>query len=181
MLGNTKTTNNRTIANQTTAYQIPPESAEDPQCPNIAAARGIFLRIGLVLYVGLSLAGIAVFAAKNAPRTVPSKSMPGVRPYTYKTFTVTAYCPCEKCCGRWAKITPRVTASGHKIKPGDRFAAAPKGYQFGQELDIPGYGSVKIEDRGGAIKGNKLDVFFPSHQAALEWGRKELDVKVYMN
>jgi len=36
-------------------------------------------------------------------------------------------------------------------------------------------------DRGGAIKGNRLDLFFQTHQQALEWGVQHLDVliKVY--
>ena len=47
---------------------------------------------------------------------------------------------------------------------------------------IPGYAndkSVKIKDVGGAIKGNRLDVFFYTHEDALNWGRKKyLEVKV---
>ena len=46
---------------------------------------------------------------------------------------------------------------------------------------IEGYNAskaVKVYDRGGAIKGNKLDVFFHTHQAALEWGVRYIDVKV---
>jgi 3D (Asp-Asp-Asp) domain-containing protein len=49
---------------------------------------------------------------------------------------------------------------------------------------IPGYNNgqaVKVLDRGGAIRGNKLDAFFHTHQAALEWGVKYLDVKVRDN
>ena len=46
---------------------------------------------------------------------------------------------------------------------------------------IPGYSSsqpVEVLDRGGAIQGNKLDVFFASHEEALEWGVQYLDVKI---
>ena len=38
---------------------------------------------------------------------------------------VTAYCPCAKCCGEWSD---GVTATGHKIFQGDRFAAADRRY-----------------------------------------------------
>jgi len=72
-------------------------------------------------------------------------------------YRVTAYCPCEKCCGKFAD---GITASGHVIKPGDKFVAAPKSIPFGTVLDVPGYGIVKVEDRGGAIKDGRLDVFF---------------------
>ena len=46
---------------------------------------------------------------------------------------------------------------------------------------IPGYKNsqtVEVLDRGGAIRGNRLDVFFNSHQEALEWGVRHLDVKI---
>ena len=91
---------------------------------------------------------------------------------------VTAYCPCPKCCGNYSD---GVTASGHKISQGDLFVAADKMYPFGTEMIIPGYNSgetVKVFDRGGVIRGNRLDVFFNSHQMALEWGVRNLDVKI---
>jgi 3D (Asp-Asp-Asp) domain-containing protein len=91
---------------------------------------------------------------------------------------VTAYCPCSKCCGQYAD---GVTASGYKIQPGDTFVAADKRHPFGTEMVVPGYSdsqAVKVLDRGGDIKGNRLDVFFHSHQQALEWGVQYLDVQV---
>ena len=92
-----------------------------------------------------------------------------------QTFRVTAYCPCSKCCGKWSD---GITASGHIIKTGDKFVAAPPGYSFGTMVEIPGYGKVPVLDRGGAIKGNKLDVYFDTHQEALVWGIKNLKVKI---
>lgn len=91
---------------------------------------------------------------------------------------VTGYCPCSKCCGEFAD---GITANGHKIRPGDTFVAADKRYSFGTEMIIEGYNNsqtVKVLDRGGAIRGNKLDAFFHTHQAALEWGVRHIDVKV---
>ena len=91
---------------------------------------------------------------------------------------VTAYCPCQKCCG---KYSDGVTACGHKICPGDAFVAADKEYSFGTEMIIAGYKNgqpVKVLDRGGVIAGNRLDVFFHSHQEALKWGVRHLGVKV---
>ena len=91
---------------------------------------------------------------------------------------VTAYCPCPICCGKYAA---GITANGHVIQQGDNFCAADRSYPFGTEIVIPGYNSstpVKVIDRGGAIKGDRLDVFFASHQDALEWGVQYLDVKV---
>jgi 3D (Asp-Asp-Asp) domain-containing protein len=91
---------------------------------------------------------------------------------------VTGYCPCEKCCGDSAD---GITANGHRIQPGDTFVAADRRYAFGTEMIIPGYSNsqiVKVLDRGGAIRGDKLDAFFHTHQAALEWGVRYLDVQV---
>ena len=92
---------------------------------------------------------------------------------------VTAYCPCPKCCGQYSD---GITACGHKIRPGDTFVAADKRYPFGTKMVIPGYNNgqaVEVLDRGGAIRGNRLDVFFNSHTDALKWGVRYLDVKVH--
>lgn len=101
-------------------------------------------------------------------------------------YTVTAYCPCKVCCGRYAD---GITASGHKILPGDCFVAAPPEIPFGTWLIVPGYNDgwpVKVLDRGGVIKGKNLDVFFgvdpdssrtcTPHERALEWGRQTLRI-----
>ena len=91
---------------------------------------------------------------------------------------VTAYCPCPKCCGRYSDGE---TACGHKILPGDALVAADKKYPFGTEMVISGYNGgepVKVLDRGGAIYENRLDVLFLSHEDALEWGVKYIDVKI---
>ena len=93
---------------------------------------------------------------------------------------VTAYCPCKKCCGPKAQ---GLTASGKRINFNDSlFVAADKNvFDFHTKLKIPGYANgqaVPVLDRGGAIKGNKLDVFFPSHAEALKWGRQRVAVTV---
>ena len=93
-------------------------------------------------------------------------------------YRVTAYCACEKCCGEYAD---GMTASGHKIASGDRFAAASRAFSFGTLLYIPGYNGeqpVFVKDRGGAIKGCHIDVYLESHREALIWGNKYLFVKV---
>jgi len=100
-------------------------------------------------------------------------------------WRVSAYCPCPKCCGQWSD---GVTACGHVIEKGDFFVAADKSIPFGTLVIVPGYNEgkpVKVLDRGGAIKGNRLDVFFgdvngvSGHQRALDWGIKYLPIKFY--
>lgn len=90
------------------------------------------------------------------------------------TMKVTAYCPCEKCCGKYAD---GYTASGHKIERGDKFIAAPKSIPFGTLLEIPEYGTVPVLDRGGAVTVSRLDVFFDSHKEAQKWGVKYLRIR----
>jgi len=97
--------------------------------------------------------------------------------YTVR-MRVTGYCPCSKCCGKYAD---GITACGHKIRPGDTFVAADRRYSFGTEMVIEGYNDgepIKVLDRGGAIRGNKLDAFFHTHREALEWGVRYIDVEV---
>ena len=87
-------------------------------------------------------------------------------------YKITAYCPCSKCCG---KATGR-TASGTKATPGRTVAASGK-YAFGTKLNIGGH-IYTVEDRGGAITGNKIDIFVSSHAEALQWGVRYLPVSV---
>lgn len=141
---------------------------------------------------GLIAAGPAILGYQKGaaqkgvekPEIAPKVEMPAPtkeeEPSVWQTINmrVTAYCPCPECTG---EDSPGVTASGHKIQPDDVFVAADKRYSFGTEMVIPGYNDdqpVKVLDRGGAIKGDRIDVFFPTHDEALEWGVQNLDVEV---
>ena len=91
---------------------------------------------------------------------------------TTKIFKVTAYCSCAKCCG---KVTGR-TASGTKATAGQTVAASGQ-FAFGTKLNINGK-EYTVEDRGGAIQGNRIDIYMNSHAEALAWGVKYLPVQV---
>lgn len=91
---------------------------------------------------------------------------------TYKAFVATGYCSCSKCCG---KATGR-TASGTKATA-NRTVAMPSSYSFGTKIEIKGMGTYVVEDRGGAIKGNKIDIYFNTHQEALNFGRRTVYLK----
>lgn len=106
----------------------------------------------------------ATSRASSLPRT--SNSTGG------NTYKVTAYCPCAKCCG---KASGR-TASGTKATAG-RTVAASSQFAFGTKLNIGGH-TYTVEDRGGAVKGNKIDIFVNSHAEALQWGVRYLTVDV---
>lgn len=49
---------------------------------------------------------------------------------------------------------------------------------IGTKIYIPNYGYGVIEDKGGLIQGNKLDLFFDTEQEAIEWGRRTVTVEI---
>lgn len=104
--------------------------------------------------------------ASDMPRTTTTAVIDG------ETYKITAYCSCSKCCG---KSTGR-TASGTQATAG-RTVAAPAKFAFGTKLNIGG-NIYTVEDRGGAIQGNRIDIYVSSHSAALQWGVKYLPVSV---
>lgn len=91
---------------------------------------------------------------------------------TTKIFKVTAYCSCAKCCGK----ATGYTASGTKATA-NRTVAASAQFSYGTKLVINGK-EYTVEDRGGAITGNKVDIYMNSHSEALAWGVKYLPVQI---
>ncbi len=92
-------------------------------------------------------------------------------------FVLTAYCPCPICCGQYSNMTNPTTASGTTATAGRTIAADTSVLPFGTQVVINGQ-VYTVEDRGGAIKGNRIDIFFNSHQEALEFGRRVSTVYV---
>ena len=88
------------------------------------------------------------------------------------TFKLTAYCNCSRCCGKWAG---GATASGTMPKAGRTIAVDTRVIPFGTKVIINGH-TYTAEDTGSAIKGNKIDIFFDSHQAALNFGVQYAEV-----
>lgn len=94
-------------------------------------------------------------------------------PAETELWRITAYCKNSCCCGKWAD---GITASGAKAE--GKLIAAPSEIPFGTWIEIPGYGMAEVLDRGGSIKGRRLDLLFPNHEQALEWGVKYLEIKL---
>lgn len=88
-------------------------------------------------------------------------------------FDLSFYCPCEKCVGK-KKIVR--TASGTKPKANYTIAVDTRIIPLGSILYIEGFGYFVAQDTGGAIKGNRIDIFVNSHQQALKLGRKKANV-----
>ena len=96
------------------------------------------------------------------------------REYIEVTATLTAYCPCVKCCGK----SDGITASGTQATAGRTVAVDTRLIPYGTEISIDGKTYV-AEDCGGKVKGYTIDVFFGSHEEALNFGRQTKTVKIY--
>jgi 3D (Asp-Asp-Asp) domain-containing protein len=103
-----------------------------------------------------------------------------IRPVRTVRMLTTAYSPDERSCGKWAD---GITASGMSVwTNGMKLVAADRSIPFGTLVSVPGYNNgrpVPVLDRGGAIKGNRLDLLYPTHEVALQWGAQRLDVVVW--
>ncbi|WP_334076968.1 3D domain-containing protein [Paenibacillus sanfengchensis] len=76
-----------------------------------------------------------------------------------------------------------ITYSGVKVRRDkdtvSTIAADLKVFPLGTILYIPGYGYGVVADKGSAIKGNKIDLYFATtKQVFKEWGKKEVEVQV---
>ena len=111
-----------------------------------------------------------------------------------RVLLTTGYCKCQKCTG-WRRTwygrpvyasgpnkgkrkAVGITASGTRARVGT-IAADTSRYPFNTIMYIPGYGYGRVEDRGGKIKGNHIDLFFRTHKQGLRWGRQKKMVKIW--
>ena len=104
-----------------------------------------------------------------------------MRPARTIWMTVTAYSPDWRSCGDSAD---GITASTKSVwTNGMRMVAADtRVLPMGSLISIPGYVGgevVPVLDRGGAIKGRRLDVLYPTHEQARQWGVRRLPVVVW--
>ncbi|MED0660844.1 LysM peptidoglycan-binding domain-containing protein [Bacillus smithii] len=90
------------------------------------------------------------------------------------TMTATAYTAnCGGCSG--------VTATGMNLKANPNakvIAVDPSVIPLGTKVYVEGYGEAIAGDTGGSINGNRIDVFVPNEQQALNWGVRTVTVKV---
>ncbi|WP_019241789.1 MULTISPECIES: 3D domain-containing protein [Bacillus] len=77
--------------------------------------------------------------------------------------------------------TTGMTATGLNLRANPNLkviAVDPKVIPLGTKVYVEGYGYATAEDTGGAIKGNRIDVFIPSETEVNQWGRKQVQVKI---
>lgn len=118
------------------------------------------------------MSGVA--AMESAEPEIPETSQ--AEPVSLGEFKLTAFCACEKCCGK-APDDPSygITAYGYHVTAEHTIAVDPKVIPIGSEVIINGHTYV-AEDVGGAIKDNRIDIYFDTHQEALEFGVQYAEV-----
>lgn len=126
---------------------------------------------------------------------LPKKIRPraGMQPTVVEMMT-TSYCHCRRCCSyRWLLFVPYqktgllsyrikkvgITSSGTMARPGT-IAADTSLYPYGTIMHIPGYGYGRVEDTGGAIKGQHIDLYRPNHWFARHWGVQTRQIRVWL-
>lgn len=110
---------------------------------------------------------------KSIPNVIEVKEQKKIEYRNLGKFKLTGYCRCVKCCGK----SDGITSTGTKAKAGRTIAVDPSKIPYGSVVIINNKEYV-AEDCGGAIKNNKIDIFFDSHEEALEFGVKYADVKM---
>lgn len=103
---------------------------------------------------------------------------PTPEPVEWTTFEATAYCPCKICNGRWSNGTTTQTSAGTPAIEGVTIAADWSVLPNGTVVEIEGVGIRTVNDKGGAIKGKRIDVYFDNHSKALEFGRRKIKLRI---
>lgn len=111
----------------------------------------------------------------NEENIEPIKEEEEIEPKYLGNYKITYYCACMKCCGK----TNGITASGEKVQAGVT-VAAPKEFPFGTKLLINGH-TYTVQDRGGAIKNKRIDIYCETHEEALKNGVDYYDVYELIN
>ncbi len=126
--------------------------------------------------VAMGTREVAVQVSRGAAAPSSQAAGQGASQGSGKEFYVssTAYtASCNGCSG--------VTATGMNLKANPNakvIAVDPSVIPLGTKVYVEGYGYAVAADKGGAIKGNKIDVFFPNKSQAYRWGNKRVKVKI---
>ena len=93
-------------------------------------------------------------------------------------YTITAYCGCEICCGQWSSY-PVIGAGGVELIEGVHCASP---LPLGTIVEISGVGILEVQDRTSEWIADKyndriIDVYFETHEDALKFGKRTLNVK----
>ena len=127
-----------------------------------------------MIYTGDTLAvtsGTAAKPSQNVQQGTPQVAGESAQTMTMTATAYTAYC--DGCSGTTANGTDLRANPDKKV-----IAVDPSVIPLGTRVWVEGYGEAVAADVGSAIKGNKIDVFIPSQEGALAWGRKTVKVTI---
>ncbi|MEG0259416.1 MAG: 3D domain-containing protein [Lysinibacillus sp.] len=110
---------------------------------------------------------------KREPKVEVATSAPsaGGKEMIVTATAYTAYC--AGCSGTTAYGIDLRANPNQKV-----IAVDPRVIPLGTKVWVEGYGEAIAGDTGGAIKGNKIDVFMPQHENAMAWGVKTVKIRV---
>lgn len=91
-------------------------------------------------------------------------------------FKITAYCSCRKCTG--SNSVHKKTFTGTSPVAGRTLSVDPRIIPLGSRVSINGHDYI-AEDTGSAINGYVVDMYFNSHQEALNFGVQYMDIYIY--
>lgn len=134
--------------------------------------------VNKIIQISTKLTSRSKSRTTESPATLQA-SVEGMTPQVVKMNT-SAYCACARCTGK----TNGITSSGARAKEWYTVAAG-SGYPIGTVIYIPALankpngGWFVVEDRGGAISNNRIDIYMDSHASAITFGRKSLECYVY--
>lgn len=122
--------------------------------------------------IRLSQPATTVKAASTAKKAAVSAKKASYKSMTFKATAYTA--SCKGCSG--------ITATGINLKKNPNakvISVDPRVIPLGTKVYVEGYGYAIAADRGHAMQGNKIDVFFSSKSKAYSWGVKTVKVRIY--
>lgn len=142
----------------------------------------VFNNIGLFSKIMTFINGNKTVTASSVESTLPIEEAIDFSKYPTKSVVATGYTAGVESTGKDANHPSYgITYSGVKVKRDlySTIAADLNVFPIGTILFIPDYGYGVVADKGGAIKGNKIDLYYETvHDVYNKWGKKTLDVYV---
>ncbi|UOQ84074.1 peptidoglycan-binding protein [Gracilibacillus salinarum] len=120
---------------------------------------------------GLTVDGVAGPNTRSALDNIADRDTEAGKTLTVESTAYTA--SCDGCSG-----VTRMGLDLNKYSDAKVIAVDPSVIPLGSIVKVEGYGVAIAADIGSAINGNKIDVFIPNPDDAMQWGRKDVSVTI---
>ncbi|WP_078593265.1 G5 and 3D domain-containing protein [Evansella clarkii] len=142
--------------------------------PQPVVSRGASASAENTSSINSSSSSNASAASDSSSSNSSSGGSSGSNQGSWRTFTATAYTAnCSGCSG--------ITYTGVNLKNNPNakvIAVDPNVIPLGSRVEVKGYGTYLAADIGGAINGNKIDIFIPDTNKVRSFGRRTVEVRV---